>query len=55
MVKFSKYELYNKLLDDVTLFKITLGVTLNIYIYIYIYKVLHSFSHLKKALKVLSK
>ena len=53
MVKFSKYELYNKLLDDVTLFKITLGVTWNIYIYIY--KVLHSFSHLKKALKVLSK
>ena len=34
MVKFSKYELYNKLLDDVTLFKITLGVTWNIYIYI---------------------
>ena len=27
MVGFSKYELNNKLLDDVTFFRITLGVT----------------------------
>ena len=26
-VEFSKYEFYNKLLDDVTLFRFTLGVT----------------------------
>ena len=28
-VRFSKYEFYNKLLDDVTLLKITPGVTLS--------------------------
>ena len=48
-VRFSKYELYNKLLGDVTLLKVTLGVSwaqpnslslslsLSLYIYIYIY------------------
>ena len=29
MVRFSKYEFYNKLLGDVTLFRVTQGVTLN--------------------------
>ena len=27
IVKFSKYEFYNKLLNDVTLLRVTLGVT----------------------------
>ena len=34
---FSKYEFYNKLLGDVTLFRITSGVTWTQLIYIYIY------------------
>ena len=35
-VRFSRYELYNKLLDGVILFKVILGVTKpNPYIYIY--------------------
>ena len=29
MVRFSKYEFYNKLLDSITLFIVTLGVTLS--------------------------
>ena len=34
----SKYEFYNKLLDGVTLLRVTLGVTwIEPYIYIYIY------------------
>ena len=39
MVGFSKYKFYNKLLGDVTLLKVTPGVTWIqlIYIYIYIY------------------
>ena len=39
MVGFSKYELYNKLLGGMTLFRLTLGITWTqpIYIYIYIY------------------
>ena len=41
MVRFSKYEFYNKLLDSITLFIVTLDITytqpLYIYIYIYIY------------------
>ena len=36
-VGFSKYELNNKLLDGVTLFKVTLGVTLTQSIHTYIY------------------
>ena len=41
MVRFSKYEFYNKLLDSITLFIVTLDITYTqptyIYIYIYIY------------------
>ena len=41
MVRFSKYEFYNKLLDSITLFIVTLDITSTqptyIYIYIYIY------------------
>ena len=37
MVGFSKYELYNKLLGGMTLFRLTLGVTWTQPIYIYIY------------------
>ena len=40
MVGFSKYEFYNKLLGNVTLLRVTLGVNWTqpfIYIYIYIY------------------
>ena len=39
MIGFSKYELYNKLLGGMTLFRLTLGITWTqpIYIYIYIY------------------
>ena len=36
MVGFSKYELYNKLLDGVTLLRVTPGVTWTQPIYIYI-------------------
>ena len=36
-VGFSKYKFYNKLLDGVTLLKVTLGVTWTQHIYIYIY------------------
>ena len=37
-VRFSKYELYNKLLGGVTLLRVTLGVTwTQPYIYMYIY------------------
>ena len=41
MVRFSKYEFNNKLLDGVILLRVTSGVTWtqpHIYIYIYIYK-----------------
>ena len=38
MLGFLKYEFNNKLLSDVTLFKITLSVTWILYIYIYIYE-----------------
>ena len=34
---FSKYEFYNKLLDCVTLLKVTQGVTWTQFLYIYIY------------------
>ena len=37
MLGFLKYEFNNKLLSDVTLFKITLSVTWILYIYIYIW------------------
>ena len=37
MMKISKYETNNKLLDSVTLFKVTLGVTLSLSLSIYIY------------------
>ena len=37
MVGFSKYELYNKLLGGMTLFRLTLGITWTQPIYIYIY------------------
>ena len=38
IVRFSKYDFYNKLLDDVILLKITLSVIwTQPYIYIYIY------------------
>ena len=40
MVGFSKYEFYNKLLDGVTLLKVTPGVTWTQPIYIYIYRVM---------------
>ena len=36
-VGFSKYKFYNKLLDGVTLLKVTLGVTWTQHIYIYIW------------------
>ena len=39
MVGFSKYELYNKLLGGMTLFRLTLGITWTQPIYIYIYMV----------------
>ena len=39
IVRFSEYDFYNKLLDDVILLKITLSVIwTQPYIYIYIYK-----------------
>ena len=42
MMKISKYEINNKLLDSVTLFRVILGVTLSLSlflsIYIYIYR-----------------
>ena len=37
MVGFSKYELYNKLLGGMTLFRLTLGITWTQPIYIYIW------------------
>ena len=39
MVGFSKYEFYNKLLGDVTLLRVTLGITwTQLYIYILVQK-----------------
>ena len=41
MVGFSKYKFYNKLLDGVILFRVTLGATwTQPYIYIYIYNLM---------------
>ena len=37
MIRFSKYEFYNKLLDDVTLLKVILDITWTHSTYIYIY------------------
>ena len=55
MVRFSKYEFNNKLLDGVTLLRVTLGVTWAqpIYIYIYIYYESQQFS--PRAPKTLSR
>ena len=37
MIRFSKYELHNKLLDSVILLRVTLDITWTQLLYIYIY------------------
>ena len=54
MVGFSKYELYNKLLGGMTLFRLTLGITWTQPIYIYIWSQMFNTLRERERIKLLA-